>query len=44
MIRECLYAPAKRPVTIDSVRKEKDKPKEVEPELEEEESASDSEN
>jgi hypothetical protein len=44
MIRECPYGPAKRPVTTDSVRKEKDKPKEVKPELEEEESASDSEN
>jgi hypothetical protein len=44
MIRECPYGPAKRPVIMDSVRKEKDKPKEVEPELEEEESASDSEN
>ena len=41
-VRECPYAPPRRPVTTDSVRRES--PKEVEPELEEEEPSSESEN
>ena len=41
-VRECPYAPPRRPVAADSVRRES--PREVEPELEEEEPSSESEN
>ena len=45
MIRECPYGPPQRPITSNSVRKEKAKAKEVEPELEDEEpQSSESEN
>ena len=44
-VRECPYAPARRPVTTDSVRKEAAPRKEVQPELEEDaEPSSESEN